>query len=383
MRMVARSIAKTSTKLTGEKESRLMKFFEKIKYWKPRSHVPSLQWHGYPHDKYWGPFMVAWAKCHILLGLCFDNIRRNNKAYIKTRIHLWRLTFIFLLPRPVGRLVEGELRTYSAAFHEGDVHIHWAKKGVKNIGEPGEYIIDVSDHCKIMSYPWNLFRDHTIIRYNTISLTDLVKAVENNCKVHLAIGSDLHDGRPIPFAFHIQRREWNRGDKKWFRWMKHVFKPLQSNEVEFWFYEEVGPRKGGWKGGVLGTGLRFECEDTDYGNPDLSHCKITPRLGKSEDSPLLDAVFGNYMDLVRGLLEYSGYLTQIHRVGEIRVNASEHGFLPLEQLDTMKKMLSNGRVKHPLFRAMIEEKIEQRISNMKKCDQTEKVVELADSDLKK
>ena len=49
---------------------------------------------------------------------------------------------------------------------------------------------------------------------------------------------------------HITEREWRR---KWFKWTKMSARIKRTVDVEF--SEEVGPRRGSWKGGVLGTGF--------------------------------------------------------------------------------------------------------------------------------
>ena len=40
----------------------------------------------------------------------------------------------------------------------------------------------------------------------------------------------------------------------WFRWLSVFAKPKISRSLSIEFSEEVGPEKGSWKGGTLGTG---------------------------------------------------------------------------------------------------------------------------------
>jgi len=57
---------------------------------------------------------------------------------------------------------------------------------------------------------------------------------------------------------HITEREWRR---KWFKWTKTSAKISRTVAVEF--SDEVGPRRGSWKGGVLGTGFKIPNNTTD------------------------------------------------------------------------------------------------------------------------
>lgn len=65
---------------------------------------------------------------------------------------------------------------------------------------------------------------------------------------------DDHDGKRIKATTHIEEREWRLGTG-WFRWLSVFAKPKISRSLSIEFSEEVGPEKGSWKGGTLGTGI--------------------------------------------------------------------------------------------------------------------------------
>lgn len=60
---------------------------------------------------------------------------------------------------------------------------------------------------------------------------------------------DKTDNTLIPTKIHVTEREWR---PKWLEWTNLFSKVRRSIEVEF--SEEVGSRKGSWKGGTIGCG---------------------------------------------------------------------------------------------------------------------------------
>lgn len=60
-----------------------------------------------------------------------------------------------------------------------------------------------------------------------------------------------YDLKEIIASCYIEEREWHRGEK-WCSWMKYFTKPIIRRSLDLEFSEEVGPKKGSWKGGTLG-----------------------------------------------------------------------------------------------------------------------------------
>lgn len=62
------------------------------------------------------------------------------------------------------------------------------------------------------------------------------------------------DGEEIEVETYIEERQWKRGTK-WCKWLSLLVKDRVSRSLSLRFSKEVGPRKGSWKGGVLGHGI--------------------------------------------------------------------------------------------------------------------------------
>ena len=64
--------------------------------------------------------------------------------------------------------------------------------------------------------------------------------------------TDPYDGAVVPCKFWVEEMEWR---PKWLKWTKRFAKVRRYIEVEF--SQEMGPRKGSWKGGTLGCGYEM------------------------------------------------------------------------------------------------------------------------------
>lgn len=67
---------------------------------------------------------------------------------------------------------------------------------------------------------------------------------------------DDYDGQRIVVTTRIEEREWRFGEG-WFKWLSLFRKPMIHRSLDLEFSSEVGPEKGSWKGGTLGTGTRM------------------------------------------------------------------------------------------------------------------------------
>lgn len=72
---------------------------------------------------------------------------------------------------------------------------------------------------------------------------------------------DDYDGKRIIATCHIEEREWHFGEG-WFRWLRFFRKPLIRRALYMSFDSEVGPEKGSWKGGTIGTSINMEKSET-------------------------------------------------------------------------------------------------------------------------
>lgn len=80
--------------------------------------------------------------------------------------------------------------------------------------------------------------------------------MDKNIKDHPAIWmydyTDSYDGSVIPCKIYVEEQEWR---PKWLRWTKKWAHIKRCIKVDF--DEEVGSRKGSWKGGCLGCGYEM------------------------------------------------------------------------------------------------------------------------------
>ncbi len=62
------------------------------------------------------------------------------------------------------------------------------------------------------------------------------------------------DGKRITATTFIEEREWRFGEG-WFKWLSLFRTPKVRRSLDIEFSEEVGPEKGSWKGGLIGTDI--------------------------------------------------------------------------------------------------------------------------------
>lgn len=74
-------------------------------------------------------------------------------------------------------------------------------------------------------------------------------------------GFEDYDGELIVATCHVEEREWHKGTG-WFTWLKWFSKPKIRRSLDLSFSAEVGPQKGSWKGGMIGTGCEMQPGDT-------------------------------------------------------------------------------------------------------------------------
>lgn len=67
--------------------------------------------------------------------------------------------------------------------------------------------------------------------------------------IHYSDFTDKYDGTVLTASFYVEEREWRR---KWFHWTRLGRTVRRSIDIKF--SEEVGSRKGSWKGGTVGCG---------------------------------------------------------------------------------------------------------------------------------
>jgi len=160
-------------------------------------------------------------------------------------------------PRPY---TETFRREFGFRAGDGAIHFHY-----------GEQVMEwPGDKSKVWFYPW---RETTHIRRSLYdeagalfaTFTDdkmwgdsyeARKAIEAACPVKLFLFAE-NDGDLRVAQCRIEEREWRRGRGLW-RWLL-AWKPnMVRRSLAIEYSDEVGRRKGSWKGGTIGCGIDME-----------------------------------------------------------------------------------------------------------------------------
>lgn len=87
---------------------------------------------------------------------------------------------------------------------------------------------------------------------NRLPWDERTKIIEGASKV--AFWIDDFDNERIKVTTYIEDGEWRLGTG-WFRWLGYLRTKRVRRSLDLNFSNEVGPEKGSWKGGMLGTGI--------------------------------------------------------------------------------------------------------------------------------
>lgn len=148
-------------------------------------------------------------------------------------------------------------REYGAYLSEGTLHVHYGAQTHDSR----------TDQNKCYFLPW---RNCRFIRHSFYDLkgghfwtereneraaweaSSAIKAAVPKAKFEF----EDYDGQKIVATTHIEEREWRFGTG-WFSWLSLFTKPKIFRTLELSFSSEVGPEKGSWKGGTVGTSIEM------------------------------------------------------------------------------------------------------------------------------
>lgn len=231
-------------------------------------------------DRYFGPFTYARSrdrKIAVMLG----SGDGDDYPGCRLRVSIGRTTLIVSLPAIIkpwrkwheitteptrSRMIEqgrepgywdSYAREYGFTTFDGSLHLHYG---------PQTHDSD-TDKVKVWFYPW---REHRQVRHSLYDLegehfADLPewgfrhkngwtvkKAIEEACPA-ARFDFDDFDGERIIATCKIEEREWRRG-KGIFR-LLFLGRNRVSRSLDLSFSQEIGPRKGSWKGGTIGHSI--------------------------------------------------------------------------------------------------------------------------------
>lgn len=233
-------------------------------------------------DRYFGPFTWSYGTyAHWAIVLRSRGEEGGDGGHCTLRLSLGRATLIAVLP-PIVRPWRKK------------VHANWDAATVERLGrdwywnvDPREYGVSLSEGGFVSVYygrqthdssteqragyflPWTQWRH---VRHELYDLEgapfDVVpsipslgdhggwearKAIEDACPTARFSFED-YDGKVIVATTRIEEREWRAGTG-WFRWLSWFRRPKVRRSLDLSFSDEVGPEKGSWKGGMMGTAI--------------------------------------------------------------------------------------------------------------------------------
>lgn len=240
------------------------------------------------HDSHFGPFTWSrhndqhWRPLGIMLDSGGDHEYSRNKG-CNLKLHGFGRTLIVELPR----LLKDYVTRHTAGWDDATV----ARLGRDWYDEvfPCEYGFTVSDDTvhlhfgpqtydstttknKVLWIPWKNWRfirhswygptgEHIETLWETSDRTVRAAQWEWRHEFESTLAKtrfqiEDYDGKRIAVETHIEEREWRLGTGL-FRWLSWFVKPKIRRVLDMRFGEEVGPEKGSWKGGLIGTSIEM------------------------------------------------------------------------------------------------------------------------------
>lgn len=195
------------------------------------------------------PWLSIWIK--------IPQIIKAKQKWVDTSKYGWSTN-------PNGGYIDYIRKEYGFSFLGQALHIHYG------IQPGGWYSNDPenSDHTKVFFYPWNLEHKRTTFysldcRESTTNwdpIRDLQYKFKNreeswNCYLQYPTifqyetYIDPYDNKEIPARYHVVEMEWRRFNCPFLKYVRR--------NIDIDFKDEVGPRKGQWKGGTIGMGFEM------------------------------------------------------------------------------------------------------------------------------
>jgi hypothetical protein len=236
------------------------------------------------HDKHFWPLTLSTGD-HSRLGFMFDSGANDGGAGdCHVRLYLWTVTLICELPKiirdhrvrhsakswsdedlaRIGRDWYEEVfpREYGAYVSDGTLHVHYGAQTHDSR----------TDMNKCFFLPWRNWRFIRMSffdlegrhfwteRDNERAAWEASTAVKAACPKAKFEFED-YDGQKIQATTHIEEREWRFGTGL-FRWLSWLSRPKVKRTLSIEFNAEVGPEKGSWKGGTVGTSVEMVAGET-------------------------------------------------------------------------------------------------------------------------
>ena len=235
------------------------------------------RWSG--HDRHFGPFTWSGSDYCRPFGIVLDSGAgedRNEGCHL--RIHVWRRTLLIELPNFVpdfrikhiattwdeatitrlGRnyYFEEFPREYGFVFTgEGSLHTYFGPQTHDSLTSKGKVFFLPWLNWRYIGQSWYGLKGEllrTSVGHETFDADHEFERTMPKASFEF----DDYDGKRIRADTHIEEREWRFGTG-WCSWLSLFRRPKIRRDLSIAFSEEVGPEKGSWKGGTVGTGIEM------------------------------------------------------------------------------------------------------------------------------
>lgn len=237
------------------------------------------RWAG-SEDKHLGPLTFSVNRgndCYNpKIGFVIDTGDDDEYSGMYVRIHVWRLTILCELPQwiqPYKVWVDTSKESWNKdkEGNRGYWDIHSKDYGIVFFSDSAHYYwgaqTDSSVDCKsgVYFYP---FSEWKYIRHSLYDLKGKLwctefEATRFNWKASDALREAVpkvefiiedFDNTRLKATTHIEEREWSKGIRSFF-WLKYFVKNKVIRSLQINLDAEMGPEKGSWKGGLVGTNI--------------------------------------------------------------------------------------------------------------------------------
>lgn len=236
------------------------------------------------HDRYFGPFTWSYSKSYphmavVLKSAGDEDSDEDIDGRCSLRISIGKATLITVLPaiiRPwrekvypkwdaetVKRLGRDwywniDARQYGFSINEGLLSVYYGRCGGScmdsSVQQQWSCFLPWTQWRHVRSSLYGLAGEHVWTEGNTRDW-EARQAAEQACPTAKFLIEDF-DGEQIAATTRIEEREWRFGTG-WFKWLSWLRPAKIRRSLAIEFASEVGPEKGSWKGGTVGTSINM------------------------------------------------------------------------------------------------------------------------------
>lgn len=145
-------------------------------------------------------------------------------------------------------------REYGVSLSDGFLHVRFgAQTNDSSTDQDWSYFLPWTQWRQVAHRLYNI--DGSVVADVAGAPWDRLHEVRDSLE-RAAFSITDYDGEQIAVETYVEEREWRLGTG-WFRWLGFFVPKKQRRSLDISFKSEVGPEKGSWKGGTVGTGIEM------------------------------------------------------------------------------------------------------------------------------